>query len=440
MTYPISSDVSAGQPTAAAHYNNLRADALRLGAGEADGTALGSLLGRYAWGLRLEVLDGSRVRLLASPAEPAALVIGGVPLATTANVDLPVGGVPGGAAALYYLFAVRSTGSTAFTLEVNTSAGESSTRRRIGRFYWDGGGIMPDSLRAEDGLYGAAAPLPRSGLPCQGRLTLTSGDPLPAGDVTSAGTLYFTPCGGNRVALYQPGLNEWVVRAFGEISVSLSGRTAGKNYDVFVYDAGGSLRLELVAWSSDTVRGAALGQQDGVWVRAGSPEKRYLGVVRLHAAGLAADSRVMRHVWNQENRRPRPVMRLSIGASWTYATAGVWRDWANDSSAVRVSAVLGSDDSLVNLRVVGRAKSSASTEYAVAGLGVDSAAANSAALLSPAYGTAPSALLADYCAMPGTGYHFFAPIEYISGGTGTFYGPLSVTEVLGCGVLGWVTA
>ena len=34
MTYPLSTTVSAGQPTAAAHYNHLRSDALRFGQAE----------------------------------------------------------------------------------------------------------------------------------------------------------------------------------------------------------------------------------------------------------------------------------------------------------------------------------------------------------------------------------------------------------------------
>ncbi len=44
MTYPLSSDVVAGQPTAADHYNNLRADALRLGQAAADSNNLADLL------------------------------------------------------------------------------------------------------------------------------------------------------------------------------------------------------------------------------------------------------------------------------------------------------------------------------------------------------------------------------------------------------------
>ena len=45
MTYPLSSEVSSGQPTAAAQYNNLRRDALRLGQADADAATHGGFSG-----------------------------------------------------------------------------------------------------------------------------------------------------------------------------------------------------------------------------------------------------------------------------------------------------------------------------------------------------------------------------------------------------------
>jgi hypothetical protein len=66
MTYPTSSPVSAGQPTASSHYNTLRADALYLGQLERDSTSLGALLQRYESGLCLEYLAVNRLRVPAS--------------------------------------------------------------------------------------------------------------------------------------------------------------------------------------------------------------------------------------------------------------------------------------------------------------------------------------------------------------------------------------
>jgi len=47
MTYPESANVSAGDATLAAHYNDLRADAVHLGQAAADAVSLGTLLERY---------------------------------------------------------------------------------------------------------------------------------------------------------------------------------------------------------------------------------------------------------------------------------------------------------------------------------------------------------------------------------------------------------
>ena len=70
MTYPLSSEVSSGQPTAAAQYNNLRRDALRLGQADADAATLADFLGRFSHNLRLELLETDRLRVPASPTSP----------------------------------------------------------------------------------------------------------------------------------------------------------------------------------------------------------------------------------------------------------------------------------------------------------------------------------------------------------------------------------
>jgi len=68
MTYPLSSDVIAGQPTAADHYNNLRADALRMGQAVADSAFMPDLLNRYEQNLTIIPLSTDRLRVPASTA------------------------------------------------------------------------------------------------------------------------------------------------------------------------------------------------------------------------------------------------------------------------------------------------------------------------------------------------------------------------------------
>jgi len=140
MTYPLSSDVSSGQPTASAHYNNLRKDALYLGQLAADSLTVGDFFSRFAANIKLNYLATNRVRVVYNAYHPAAIVIGGCLLKAAANIDLAAGYFSG-AASLFYIHAVRTAGSSTFTLSVNTTPVDSTTSRVIGTCYWDGTNI-----------------------------------------------------------------------------------------------------------------------------------------------------------------------------------------------------------------------------------------------------------------------------------------------------------
>ncbi len=340
MPYPLSSDVSSGQPTAHQHYNNLRADALRLGQSEVDSATLGALLARFEHGLSLEYLDTNRLRVPASPAAPAVLVINGCMLTAAANVDLSAGSAPSGAAALYYVFAVRSPGSTTFTLDINTSEAESANTRRIGRFFWDGSALVRASITTETAVFSAGLLGYSTPQTCSGRLSLVSASPQPAN--TTGGTLYFTPFQGNRAALYAPGYG-WRAYPFSEISLSLAGRAADKNFDVFLAPAGGALGLELLQWSNDATRAVDLAWLDGVLVKNTDPSRRYLGTLRTSAAGECADEPGRRYLYNHHNRLP---CRLFRGDSTTHTYASTTRRYWNNDSSLWIGLILGQEQTL----------------------------------------------------------------------------------------------
>src|SRR5262245_56487598 len=65
----------------------------------------------------------------------------------------------------------------------------------------------------------------------QGRLSLSSANPVPSSDVSAATTIYYTPYGGNRISLYNTS-GYWETGAFTERSLSLSGLAANTNFDV----------------------------------------------------------------------------------------------------------------------------------------------------------------------------------------------------------------
>jgi len=132
-----------------------------------------------------------------------------------------------------------------------------------------------------------------------GRLTLTSGTPVTSGDVLAATSLYFTPYLGSRVSLYDTTALTWRSYQFSELSLSLAGYTASKNYDIYLANVGGILTLESAIWTSDTVRATALVLQDGRYVKTGDATHLFLGTIRTTAVtGQTEDSKVNRFVAN----------------------------------------------------------------------------------------------------------------------------------------------
>ena len=421
MTYPLSLDVQAGQPTAYQHYNHLRADALRLGNAASDAANLGDLLPRFVWNLHLEYLPVNRVRVPASPGNPVGLVIGGCPVAAAANVDLSQGAAPAGGAAIWYVFAVRSPGSTTFTLDVNTSPVESSTRRVIGSLYFDGSAVLPGSIIATDP--GGPTPALAAQPPlCQGRLTLSSAAPVPSGEIPGAGMLYFTPFQGNCVSLFTPNAG-WQVHSFEELSLSLSGCQAGRLYDVFLVElAGGQLGLEMQVWTGDNLRAVGLSLLDGVPVKTSDALRRYLGTFRCHAAGATRSTFTSRLVWNLYNRMPVPLALADNSASWTWTTEG-WVPMRNQT-ANRLEFVQGLALDAVQANSSALAKvSAAGSGFARIAIGLNSTSPDPGGLMGVTTSTNPATICACLNALPAEGYNALIPLECVnSGSTATFYG------------------
>ena len=437
MTYPLSSDVTAGQPTAADHYNNLRADALRLGQLATDAAYIGDVLARYESGIHIDILSTDRLRIAATATVPACLVIDGYPVKAVTNVDLPSGGKPSGGAADWYIFAVRSAGSTSFTLEVNTTATESTGKRLIGSFYWDGSKIIKDSIRTTFTDFIQANLYLANHQVCSGRLTTTTGTPIPTTDSTT-GTIYFTPFRGNTVSLYVADFG-WRTYTFAELSASLSGKASGAVIDVFIYDNAGTLALELVNWSNPTTRATALAMQDGILIKSGSPEKRYLGTVGCSSLGTVSDTVLYRGVWNYYNRTRRQLLALDTTASWTY-NAATWRQW-NNAAANKVEFVTGYAEDLITLNFTGILNSGGAGVYGACGIGVDSTSVNSAQVTGLLGNNSNrEQAIAQYETIPTAGYHYLGMLEYGHASTVTFYGQAASGNTYQSAAIGQVMA
>jgi hypothetical protein len=429
MPYPNSFDVFDGMPTAYQHYNNLRSDALRFGQSEANAANVGAMMDRYESGMNLELLDTKRLRVVASATRPVCIMIGGYPLQITSSVDLSSGLAPVGGAATYYVFAVRSAGQTGFSLDVNTTATEISTRRIIGICYYDGTKIVKDSIRTlareEDNTRAL------QGAPLQvadGRLTLVPGSPH--ADAGASTAVYYTPAIGNRISLYVAGLG-WRVYSFTEVALQLSGLSAG-NYDIFAANEGSegsALVLSAVKWSTNSARTTAIVRQNGVWVLSGQPHRRYLGTVRLYATGTTIDDPTQRFLWNAYNRQPRRLFKLANAASWTYSGAGVWRA-ANADETLRVEVVVGLDDTCasIDLNASVNVTDSRTAMFGICRNGVTDPLAGGDTLVTIPYAHTTTTLHNRY-GMTAThkqpleiGYHFYQWVEMSNGGVITFYG------------------
>jgi len=272
-----------------------------------------------------------------------------------------------------------------------------------------------------------------------GRLTLTTGTPVTTADVTGAGTLYYTPYIGNRIAVYDG--SNWKIRSFSEISLALS-VSSGTNYDVFVYDNSGTLTLELTAWTNDTTRATALTTQDGIYVKTGATTRRYLGTIRASGANQTEDSLSKRFVWNCYNRVPRAMAVVESTDSWTYTTATIRQ--VRGSTANQLAFVRGLDEDGVRAWSQSEVQNTSAGIGVASGIGLDSTTAFKAGSI---YGNvqtytanSPTIVPGSYSGYPGLGYHFLAWLEYsIAGGTSTWIGDSGGTFVQ-AGIFGSVMA
>jgi len=421
MTYPLSSDVIAGQPTAAEHYNNLRADALRLGQIPADSNTLAELLAQYQQNLSITILGTDRVRVPASTSLPVALVVDGYfILRSTVNVDLPIAGKPSGSADQWYLFAVRTSGSFSFTLEVNTSPIESSGRRLIGSFYWTGAAIDAATIRTSQADAINLLINHHQFAGCQGRLSTSFS--VPTFDDDSASELYLVPYKGNQISFYTAGYgwNSYPIPYVSAPNLPLSGLNTAKCYDVFAYWDGLDVKLESLAWSNLTARATALTFQDGVYLKSTDTTRLYLGSFMPSIASLVNDYPYDRGIWNYFNRVPRYLKVVDTTASWTY-TLAAWRSPNGADKKVRCMIGLAEDAATFELSVNNQA---AASVFALLGIGVDSNTVNSADIMTMGGGTANRLTArAQLCSVLAAGCHDIYWLEAINGtGTVTFYG------------------
>ncbi len=285
----------------------------------------------------------------------------------------------------------------------------------------------------------------------QGRLTLTSGNPVLTSSVAGATTVYYVLYTGDRIALWDG--SKFVNTVFTELSQATTDTTkspaavaASKIYDLFVWSDAGTPRCTRgFAWSSDTTRGTGVGTTELQWVNGILTNKfaitngpaagfgTYVGSIRSNASSTvdfsfggasAGGTAGWFGVWNMYNRRLFTARVDDTTAGWTLAAATP--RITNNSSSNRINFLSGVSEDVVEANYFNSFTMPAvSGAFAVIGLGLDATTAfdhyyfgqtGSASILSFAGGTHASF-------PPQFGWHYITGMEASDGThTTTFNG------------------
>ena len=290
-----------------------------------------------------------------------------------------------------------------------------------------------------DSSWAVAAPDPALGV-AEGRLTATTGTPVTTADVSGATSIYYTPYIGDKIALYDG--SAWNHRTFTQITISLSGLTASKPYDVFAYDNSGTVTIETLVWTNTLVRATSLVHQNGVLSKSGATTRRYLGTVYINASGGQTDDTILkRYIWNYYNRISRTLRVMDTTTSWTYTTATVRQ--MRGSTANQVETVIGVAEVPVSLSLRIGAQNTLAAKNMWAGIG-HNATTSPVATSQSSYSTSPvgyyvQTLGSGVTIYPAIGFSYFSMLEWsVASGTTTFYGNDTASTPTRSGMSGWV--
>lgn len=210
------------------------------------------------------------------------------------------------------------------------------------------------------------------GYPCEARLTLSTGVPVPTTELTAQGTLYLTKYNGDKVSVYDG--SSWTSLTLGsDLSITLSSlATASKLYDIFAYSNAGVLAIESLVWTSDTARATALTTQNGVYVKSGDATRRYIGTIYIDGSKQCYQSKLHNYVFNLNN----PVdffLQKDVDTPHSYNSA-TYRYYNNDSTQY-VDYVVGIDNFVISASISGQWADVAAGETGYAAIGLDNTTA-----------------------------------------------------------------
>lgn len=311
-----------------------------------------------------------------------------------------------------------------------------------------------------------AAPSTLTRVVPQGRLTLETGVGVSASDQLAKTSIFYTPYTGDIVPIFDGAV--WALFVFTEIPLALDAtitdagfHESGKNFDLFVFNDGGTLRLGTgPAWTNDTTRSATLtrlsglltngaaitlrfGSATGNTVSVSTNRATYVGTMRASANGQCEDSMAKRFLWNTHNRVRRPMEVIETTNTWTYSTEA-WRQM-NGSTANQLAMVRGFNEDSARAYATGvNTTNQTAVQATKMGVGVDSTTVVSGLVcenVTTSTTVGVTSMGATYSGLPGQGYHFLAALEFGSGtATTTWQGDGGVPLEKRYGITGEVTA
>lgn len=267
---------------------------------------------------------------------------------------------------------------------------------------------------------------------CDIRVSCTSGTPIDVTDKTAITSLYLQSYKGNRVCLYDG--SAWKVCTLpSEITISLSGKTADTNYDIFLYDSdanGTADSVDVVAWTNSTTRATAIAYQDGIPCKTGALGRRLVCTFRTTGStGQTENSAARRLVCNVQNTVANFFYAKDTTDSWTYNSTAyhVFNAAGSTYGTGACQVVVSLNESPVTATCLLASSYVASYMGGVPGIGVDSTSTNSAQLYAYTapydqnYKSSSSAYMTKWI---GVGAHVIYPLEKLPSGSGTltFYG------------------
>lgn len=356
---------------------------------------------------------------------------------------------PSGSGTHYTAFKAQAqAGDVTYTLPAaDGSANDVLTTNGSGTLSWAAGGSGSDS-----------APMTP-----QGRLTLTAATPVMTAEAANQTTIYYTPYVGDICPIYNG--STWDNTQFAELSIAMAASAnwaANTNYDLFVVNDGGTIRLVTgPAWSSATARGTGAGtteleRKNGIWTNKVSMTGRYgasstmtvdanrgtyVGTFRTSANGTTQyifggnGAAAFLYLWNAYNRVVTTARGNDSASSWTYSSDS-WRG-ANGGVLARASFVIGLAEDSVFAQYTATGEmtvNSGSADQFWIGVGLSSTTAPSFGSSNLCYLNNSNAsdvtvvlpAIASYNGVPGIGFKYVQGLERARAGTITFYGDNNV--------------